>query len=686
MSKLSPLSSSPTLLSPSSSNNNIFDYRDVHSPKEDLISDDYHQFKDIPIIIDNGTYNVRAGYSNENKPRLQFKSLVGKVKSNSQPIVGNSIRESDISRLTLKSPFDSNLLVHPPTQEAIFDYIFERLGVNSSIENPIIITEPSSNPSYCRKYMSELLFECYNIPSLTYGIDSLFAFYGNRHLFDDNGANAMIVGAGHAVTHIYNIQNDIVQHYSTRRINVGSSLQTEYLKRSLHLKYPQHKTFFTSNYINDVKEQHCIVSDTSYIEKLNGFKLDNSLDVNLIQLPFQEVDLAQLEEDKQRKLENKKKMGQMARDKAEQKRKEKMVEYEEQLSRLEAIALLKTENAAEYEASLESESLKEREFLKQIDELREKLGRKREPIPEKSNEEEFPLLFIADDQLSADQLKEKRKQKHLKALKDSRLSAKRKRDEEKEKVDAINKKEEDAFERDPEAYIKDLYERRKKILDRKEAREKARTQVIRRQSKLRSLERKNDDDDPEDAEDDLQMTTIEKWLNRFDPTWNIVEEDDDPLKDFMTAKDFQVRLDVERIKVPEILFQPKALISLDEMGLMETIEMVLSEIKDRKLQNKVASNVFLTGGQVLFKNFDRRLEYELTQLREPGTKFNIFKSDHGLLDSWFGAKRWYYDTKHQWQQHSISQKEFQEYGYDYIKEHFASNLSIYNILNKNVGK
>lgn len=29
--------------------------------------------------------------------------------------------------------------------------------------------------------MSELLFECYHVPSVAYGIDSLFSYYNNHH-------------------------------------------------------------------------------------------------------------------------------------------------------------------------------------------------------------------------------------------------------------------------------------------------------------------------------------------------------------------------------------------------------------------------------------------------------------------------------------------------------------------------
>lgn len=46
--------------------------------------------------------------------------------------------------------------------------------------------------------MSELLFECYNVPSVAYGIDALFSAHHNLGSVTD----ALIVSSGHQTTHI----------------------------------------------------------------------------------------------------------------------------------------------------------------------------------------------------------------------------------------------------------------------------------------------------------------------------------------------------------------------------------------------------------------------------------------------------------------------------------------------------
>ncbi|KYQ92147.1 actin related protein 5 [Tieghemostelium lacteum] len=668
----------------------IYQYKEVQSPVDDEIFTGYKDAQycssKVPIIIDNGSYQCRAGFSIDSNPRLIFRSLVGKLTAKSPAIVGNSLKESD-NKLIIKSPFDSNILVHPPSQESIFDYIFYRLGIDRAIENPLLITEPTSNPSYCRKYMTELVFECYNAPSVAYGIDSLFSFYSNRNQFENKGENALVIGSGHMTTHIYNVQNHKIHHNLTKRINVGGGIESDYLKRSLFLKYPKHRSFFTPNYINQLKEEHCYQSKESYSQELKDYLSDeNNKKIDIIQLPFQEVDWVKLEEDKQRKLEQRKKLGEKLKEKAEQKRKDKKSELEDKLQSLETIWQLKTSGLQEeFEQTLKSEGIpSEKDLTRQMSELKEKLSGKKKEVIEKTEQEEYPLLLVPDSELNQEQLAEKKKQKVQKSMKDGKMVAKRKREEEKEKEVQQAKQEEDAYIKDPEVYINSLLEKRKKVLEKREIRLKTKTKVVRRDAGLRTLTTKGDEelDQQEEEFENAQLANLEKLLNKFEPSWNLTYGngmDVDVVEgEYETAQDYQLRLGVERIKVPEILYQPKAIIGLDQMGLMETIQLVISQIQSLqgvKMRDQICRNIFITGGNSNIKNFKERLHYEITQICQPDTHINIVKQLNSSLDAWLGARQWALDNQSHWASVSVSKAEYQEKGFDYLKSHFASNIS-----------
>jgi actin-related protein 5 len=68
-------------------------------------------------------------------------------------------------------------------KETALDYTFHHLSpLSRSLAQgtlpPITITERLASPLYSRSITSELLFEAYQAPSVTYGVDSLFAFEG----------------------------------------------------------------------------------------------------------------------------------------------------------------------------------------------------------------------------------------------------------------------------------------------------------------------------------------------------------------------------------------------------------------------------------------------------------------------------------------------------------------------------
>lgn len=100
------------------------------------------------------------------------------VEQSAEIQVGNDITNIEAVRAHLKSPFERNVITNWNHQEQIFDYIFTKMGFDGQdkIDHPIILTEALANPNFCRQQMNELLFECYGIPSVSYGIDALYSW------------------------------------------------------------------------------------------------------------------------------------------------------------------------------------------------------------------------------------------------------------------------------------------------------------------------------------------------------------------------------------------------------------------------------------------------------------------------------------------------------------------------------
>ena len=53
--------------------------------------------------------------------------------------------------------------------------------------------------------MSELLFECYGVPAVTYGVDALFSAHSNLGI--EEGTDALVVASGYQTTYVLPVLN-----------------------------------------------------------------------------------------------------------------------------------------------------------------------------------------------------------------------------------------------------------------------------------------------------------------------------------------------------------------------------------------------------------------------------------------------------------------------------------------------
>lgn len=89
--------------------------------------------------------------------------------------------------------------------------------------------------------MSELLFECYGVQSVSYCVDGLLSYHHNNPTTQDG----LLVNIGNCTTHVIPILNGFADPGSSRRIRIGGSHLTRFLWRWLQLRFPQHLNAIT---------------------------------------------------------------------------------------------------------------------------------------------------------------------------------------------------------------------------------------------------------------------------------------------------------------------------------------------------------------------------------------------------------------------------------------------------------
>ncbi|KAM9072628.1 actin-related protein 6 isoform 3-T3 [Megaptera novaeangliae] len=182
------------------------------------------------LVLDNGAYNAKIGYSHENVsviPNCQFRSKTARLKT----FTANQIDEiKDPSGLFYILPFQKGYLVNWDVQRQVWDYLFgKEMYQVDFLDTNIIITEPYFNFTSIQESMNEILFEEYQFQAvLRVNAGALSA----HRYFRDNPSElcCIIVDSGYSFTHIVPYCRSKKKKEAIIRINVGGKLLTNHLK------------------------------------------------------------------------------------------------------------------------------------------------------------------------------------------------------------------------------------------------------------------------------------------------------------------------------------------------------------------------------------------------------------------------------------------------------------------------
>ncbi|GAA5980993.1 hypothetical protein JCM11641_001422 [Rhodosporidiobolus odoratus] len=710
------------------------------------------------LCIDNGATTLRAGYSTASAPPIVVENINAKFKDrkfNKQVyLAGGEVYVDATSRSNLRVPFEGDVCCNFDVMENILDYVLIKLGVaTEALETPVALTETLCNPSYSRSQMSELMFESYSAPSVAFSIDPLMALYSVSP--KPQTADALVISSSTASTTVIPVLGGKGVLCAAKKIAWGGSQAAEHMLKLMQLKYPAFPGRLTTYQAGLIYRSHCYHSPTPYLPTLHSLSTPSSIIAHdrIIQFPFVSSTLhEQTEEDLARKAQKREEATQRLRETAARQREEKLERHTEEI---ETFGELRDSRAsmpkAEYERRLQEAGFEDHkdleDYLKKIQKSVDKARKKELGIEEEEKEPPtFPLIAVPDHLLNEADLKEKRKQKLLKASYDARTRMKAEKEEEKKRIEREKREDEELRRNDFARWLEGVRGEHQHILTRIRDRKKLKEQLSDRkslaaQNRMKSIaglaadekggtgqgqgrKRKRapgqlgDDDgfgmndadwgiyreidagaDSEDEEDDQEtLKQIESRLLEFDSSFSLDStyarqqarkhallnafirgmHPDDPLDTYdpenTPAHASQLHVNVERVRVPEVLWQP-GMGGLEQAGLAEVVEGVLRGFTGEE-RRRLTSSIFVTGSHTLLPNFDARLISSLTPSLPVGHPLNTVRSYESdpSHDAWRGLSKW--SASSEGRKAFVTKAEYDEYGSEWFKEHGWGNRAV----------
>ncbi|KAL3420150.1 chromatin remodeling complex subunit (actin) [Phlyctema vagabunda] len=618
--------------------------------------------------------------------------------------------------------------------ESLLDYVFIKMGIdgsNGAIDMPIVMTEAVANLAYSRKSMTEIVFECYSAPSLAYGIDSLFSYdyndgktglvvsssHSSTHLIPVLNSKALLSqatrlnwGGMQSAEYLLKL---IKLKYPTFPGKLNAS-QAEYMVRE--------HCYLSRDYDEELSR---------YLDWTGLEDRDHVIQYPYTE----EVIIKKSEEELARQAEKRKESGRRLQEQAAKMRLEKLIRKEQELDYYRDLqSKMSTESKKEIKRLLDSEDMKDEAALERtirdLDKAIRKARNKDLGGPEEEEvveEPDFGLLEVPDEELDEAGIKQKRQQRLMKAGYEARKRAKAEKEQEKARIAEEKRLDDERRENDFDNWIAERRAARATMLQKIKDRDRLKADLGNRkslasQNRMKSIanlasdnptkkRRRGGDDDNFGANDDdwgvyrqiatgegsddeeeedlgAGLKTLEADLLKYDPDFtdqHTLDAQTDwtkslvhaflrgprPFDPASQAEAHQVHLNVERIRVPEVIFQP-SIAGLDQAGITEIAADILTHrLNGVGNQDAVLKDIFLTGGNSLFKNFDERLRDGLRGNLPADSPLNIRRARDGVLDAWKGAARWAGGDR--MKTAAITREEYLEKGPEYLKEHDLGN-------------
>ncbi|KAJ6257307.1 Actin-2 [Drechslerella dactyloides] len=213
-----------------------------------------------PVVIDNGSGTIKAGFAGDETPKCYFNSFVGRPK---HPRVLAGALEGDVfigSRaqdlrglLKIKYPLEHGIVTDWDDMERVWQYVYSDELKTLSEEHPVLLTEAPLNPRANRDMAAQIFFETFNVPALFTSVQAVLSLYASGR------TTGIVLDAGDGVSHAVPVYEGFSIPSAVRRIDVAGRDVTEHLQTLLRKSGAVFHTSAEKEVVRLIKEK------TSYI-------------------------------------------------------------------------------------------------------------------------------------------------------------------------------------------------------------------------------------------------------------------------------------------------------------------------------------------------------------------------------------------------------------------------------------
>ncbi|PWN25099.1 actin-like protein [Jaminaea rosea] len=226
------------------------------------------EFDDVltnqPVVIDNGSGTLKAGFAGSSLPTTYFPSCVGRPK-HERCMAGAVEGDLFIGRraqelrglLKIKYPVEHGIVTDWEDMERIWAWTYAEELRTLSEEHPVLLTEAPLNPRSNRETAAQIFFETFNVPAMFTSVQAVLSLYSSGR------TTGLVLDSGDGVTHSVPVFEGFSMPHAIRRIDLAGRDVTDHLQLLLRGAGYDMKTSAEKEVVRGLKEEACFLRAAS---------------------------------------------------------------------------------------------------------------------------------------------------------------------------------------------------------------------------------------------------------------------------------------------------------------------------------------------------------------------------------------------------------------------------------------
>ncbi|XP_064602984.1 alpha-centractin [Liolophura sinensis] len=229
----------------------------------------YDVIANQPVVIDNGSGVIKAGFAGDQVPKHHFPNFIGRPKH--VRVMAGAL-EGDIflgpkaeehrGLLTIRYPMEHGIVRDWNDMERIWQYIYSKDQLHTfAEEHPVLLTEAPLNPRRNREKAAEIFFETFNVPALFISMQAVLSLYATGR------TTGVVLDSGDGVTHAVPIYEGFAMPHSIMRTDIAGRDVSRYLRLLLRKEGHSFHTSAEFEIVRMIKERACYLSQNPLKEE-----------------------------------------------------------------------------------------------------------------------------------------------------------------------------------------------------------------------------------------------------------------------------------------------------------------------------------------------------------------------------------------------------------------------------------